>query len=633
MVAGMTFFLWSCQLRAPVKEVPEDNFTIGETYRQQGELDRALDAYRAYLEQKPSGDKAALAYHRVAQTYLEMDQAERALQTLRKIQQEFPEYEGIAGVRLDIARTSYQMGQLEACRTDVLQWMQNYPDHPLRGEALELAGDAANGLGRPAEAFRWWLEAKKQWTGNLEREWELNQKLVGVLSESPPDVLEALAPYTEGTEYAPELYYTMAHRYLEQNDLEGARAAAMALVRSTPEQYWVSLGRNLLEQIRDELSVRIGALGCLLPLSGPFAIYGEEVLNGVELGMGLFSGTNSTPIDELIIRDTKDTPEDAVAALEQIVGKEKVIAVMGPLSSKTALPVAQRAQELGVPLITLTQRSGVTQVGDMVFRNFITPSREVERLVSAAVGDMGIKRFAILYPENSYGRFLTDLFWDALKTMGGRVTAIESYSPEETDFAEEIQKMTGLYYKRPAQLIRKMENILTWEEEESIIRARDPQPIVDFDAVFIPDNFRRVAMIAPQLVYHDVLDVQLLGTSLWQGAELVDLTGEYVQGAVFSSGFFEGSQVDGVDDFVREYRANFGSDPGVLAATGYDTIRLLRHILSSGSIRTRRDLRERLVVGEGIQGITGSIYFDDQGEVQKNPVLLTVSGNRITPYQ
>jgi ABC-type branched-subunit amino acid transport system substrate-binding protein len=484
-----------------------------------------------------------------------------------------------------------------------------------------------------AQAFRWWLEARKAWVGDLQREWELNEKLMGVISESPLDVLEAIVPYAEGTEYAPELHHRRALLYLEKNELERARAAAMSLVRATPDPYWVSVGGDLLEQIREELSIRTGALGCLLPLSGPFAIYGREVLRGIQLGMGLFDQTGWNPVDELVIQDTRDRPEDAVAALEHLVEREKVIAVVGPLSSKTAMPVARRAQELGVPLLTLTQHLGVTGVGDMVFRNFLTPSREVDRLVSAAVGDMGIKRFAILYPENSYGRFLMGRFWEALETMGGTVTAIESYGPDETDFAEQIKKLTGLYYPRPPQIAARLENARCWEEEESVIGSEDPQPIVDFDAVFIPDNFERVAMVAPQLVFYNVLDVQLLGTSLWQGAPLVDLTGEYVQGAVFSSGFFEESEVGGVDSFVEDYRSNFGSDPGVLAATGYDTMRLVKHILAAGGIRTRRDLREHLVSGDGFQGVTGRMVFNEQGEVQKQPFLLRVSGNRIAMYR
>ena len=631
--AWVAFFLVGCQPRAPVKEVPEDTFAVAEEYRQRGEWDKALAAYQEYLDRSPKGDKAALAFHRMAQTYLEMGQTERAMEALNRVLREFPSYEGTGEVRLDVALTLYGMGRYEACRASALEWLQLYPDHPLRGEALELLGDSAMALEDRPEAFQWWLEAREAWIGDLQRESELDEKLVGFIRDSPLEALEAVTPLVEGTEYAPELHYRRAQLYLERNDLERAKMAAMSLVLATPEQYWVSLGRELLEQIGDELSVRKGTLGCLLPLSGPFAIYGKEVLDGIQLGMRPFSERQTNPIEELVIRDTKDTPEDAVAALEHLVGTEKVIAVIGPLSSKTAVPVAQRAQELGVPLITLTQRLGVTQIGDMVFRNFVTPSREVERLVSVAVRDMGIKRFAIMYPENSYGRFLMNFFWDALEEMGGKVTAIESYGTDETDFADQIRKMTGLFYPRPRNIAVELEKTRAWEEEEGIIRSDAPEPIVDFDAVFIPDTFSRVAMIAPQLVYHDVLDVQLLGTSLWQSAELVGLTGEYVQGAIFSSGFFEGSGEVDVDAFVKDFRESFGSDPGVLAATGYDTIRLLKDILGTGTVRTRRDLRDSLLRNGGFEGITGNIVFDQDGEVQKQPFLLTVSGNRITLYR
>jgi len=149
-------------------------------------------------------------------------------------------------------------------------------------------------------------------------------------------------------------------------------------------------------------------------------------------------------------------------------------------------------------------------------------------------------------------------------------------------FADQIKKMVGLYYPRPASLLQKLEDMKTPEDEEESIYPEEPQPIIDFDAIFIPDSFQRVAMIAPQLAFHDVLGVQLLGTSAWQSPKLVEMAKDYIQGALFCSGFVGDSEEPGVRVFVEEYRENFDADPGMLAAYGYDTIRLLKKVLSRG---------------------------------------------------
>jgi len=390
----------------------------------------------------------------------------------------------------------------------------------------------------------------------------------------------------------------------------------------------------MLERIEEELSVKQGVIGCLLPLSGPFAIYGQEVLNGIQLGMGLFSSSGEDEGLELIIRDTGGKTEDAVFRVEELVSEEKVMAIIGPLASKPALAAARKAQELGVPIITLTQKNGITAEGEMVFRNFLTPSKEIKRILDKVMDRMALKRFGILYPNNSYGRFFMNLFWDEVEEMGGSITAVESYEGDVTDFALQIKRMVGLHYPRPESVVQMVKEMSYLVAEEMIDESTDsedePEPIVDFDAVFIPDNFQQVALIAPQFPFHNVFDIRLLGTSLWQSPELIEMTGDYVQGAIFPSGFFVDDESGAIRDFVDLYKENFESMPGILAATGYDTMRFLRSLLNEGMIRTRQDFQKELLVHDNFYGVTGQISFDHQGEVLKAPSLLTVSGRHLS---
>jgi ABC-type branched-subunit amino acid transport system substrate-binding protein len=435
-----------------------------------------------------------------------------------------------------------------------------------------------------------------------------------------------------GTDYLSHIYYQMAAIYLEGNQLDNAKSSAMALVRSTPDQYWVSIGRHILERIEEELSVRMGVVGCLLPLSGPFAIYGQEVLNGIQLGMGIWTESQGYPGLELVIKDTGGETENAVSAVEELANEEKVMAIIGPLVSKPTVAAAKKAQELGVPIITLTQKEGVTDEGEMVFRNFLTPLKEIQSVLGKAVNDLGLKRFAVLYPDNPYGRYFMNVFWDQAEELGGTIRAVESYKPEETDFAVEIKKMVGLHYPRPKLVVQTYMQMKSteWENEIEQRQASDeePDPIVDFDAVFLPGNPEQVALIAPQFPFYNIFDVRLLGTSLWQSPELIKTARDYVQGAIFPSGFYAKSNASGVRDFVELYEENFESEPGLLAASGYDTIRFVKDVMGVGVIRTRRDLQYRLAQHESFYGITGKISFDEQGEVEKNPILLTVSGKR-----
>jgi len=524
----------------------------------------------------------------------------------------------------------FHSGEYERSREEALKWLARYPMHPLKIRVLELIGDNFFAMGDNIQAFSWWLRAKRESSDNLQMQEDLNEKLNGLVEISELEVLERLAEYALGTEYIPKIYHKMATVFLAREEFEKAKVFAVSLIRSTSDPNWISIGNEILDRIQDVMSVRKGVVGCLLPLSGPYAVFGEEVLNGIQLGLGVSSKSSYNPIEELVIKDTGGSTDKALSGLEELVRKEKVMAVIGPLSSRTSAAVAENADFLGVPVITLTQKAGIVERGEMVFRNFLMPSQEVACLVDNAVIEMGIKRFAILYPDNSYGTFFMNLFWDQLEELGGKVTAVESYRLDETDFADQIKKMTGLYYKRPDSVLTALREKWTPEQEENEIYPEDPVPIVDFEAVFIPDDFQSVTMIAPQLAFHDVLDVQLLGTSLWQSPKMTEMISEYVQGAVFSSGFPQFSEEPDIINFIEEYTANFDSMPGVLAATGYDTIRILKMVMAEKENFTSKDLQKKIIDLENFQGVTGKTSFDSKGEVEKDIFLFSIAGKKIT---
>ena len=637
LVAGIAFFLAACQPKAPppvkVEQVKPGPLALADGYLENGELKKALNAYEVFLKHAPKSEKSALALKRTSEIYLKLNQPENALTILEKISREYPDYTWMPGVRYEIADILFRIGKYKPSVARAMEWLDTYPDHPLKKDILILLGENFSVLGEKAQALSWWLKAREAWSDDPQKIVQIDEKLNGLILNSGLKTLTQLAEGAAGTLYAPKIYYRIASIYLEQNETKQAIKTATSLLNSTTDEEWLVKGRKLLKRAEEEMAVKQGVLGCLLPLSGPFSIYGEEVLKGVELGLGVHWDQTAQTGLKLLIRDTKGKPEEALAALENLVIDEKIMAIIGPVSSRAAIAVARKAQQMGVPVIALTQREGIVEEGEMIFRNFLTPSQEIDGLIDVAMGQMGLKRFGILYPDNAYGRYSMNLFWDRLNDMGGTVTAVEPYGVDDTDFADQIKKMVGLYYPRPASLVQRLEDMKTPEDEEESIYPDEPEPIIDFDAIFIPDSYQRVAMIAPQLAFYDVLEVQLLGTSAWQSSKLVEMAKDYIQGALFCSGFVGDSEEAGVRVFVEEYRENFDTDPGILAANGYDTIRLLKTILSDKEIRTRKDLVNALLGSRGFYGVSGFITFDPKGEAEKKPILLTISGNSMVPLK
>jgi len=605
LLAGMALFLFACQPKrsasSKVTEIRSDPFVIAEKYQQSGDFQQALTRYQVFLEWAHKDERIPLALQRMAEIHLRLKSPEKALSSLEKLSNTYPDYTWMPEVRYQISVILNQLGKYEASANNAIRWLDQYQQHFLQKDVLILLGKDFCAMGKTEEAFFYWVKAKKAWKDDPEKEIELDEKLKTLIDTSSPALLSRLLESERGTPYPPEIYHQMSLVFLSQNKPGQAEKAVRTLMASTRAPHWASTGEDILAKIEKEMAVCENCIGCLLPLSGPFAAYGQEVLNGISLGMV------SAPMDgtkmEVIIKDTAGKPEKALDELESLVNTRKVVGVIGPLSSKTAAFISEKAQELGVPMIALTQRRDIVKAGDMVFRNFLTPAQEIDSLLEVAMDQLRLERFAILYPDNAYGRFCMNLFWDRLDEMGGSITAVESYPTDITDFADQIKKMVGL----------------------------SAPPLIDFDAVFIPDTYQRVAMIAPQLAFHDVLGVRLIGTRLWHSPKLLEMAGNYLQGAVFSSGFVTESENPRVMDFVTDYKNNFGAIPGILAANGYDTIRLLRTILAENDPKTRDNLRQALLDVPIFDGVTGPFSFDADGEALKTPLLLTISGSRAIP--
>ncbi len=442
------------------------------------------------------------------------------------------------------------------------------------------------------------------------------------------------------------LMFQLGLNYTEEEKYNEALKVLSAFIEKFPVHENVQQAKSLLASIHKKSVYSRYTIGCLLPLSGPYKIYGNRALTAVELALNQFSANNSGPSIKVIIKDTASDPAKAEMAVKELYD-ENVAAIIGPFI--TAESAATAAQNKGIPIIALTQKDNITRIGDYVFRNFFTPGKQVETLVSFVVDALGVKKFAILYPDEKYGTTFMNLFWDQVIAHGGSVVGVESYNPTHTDFADPIKKLVGLYYKVPEDL--KIPDLAADEQEsnESVTDSttdplmaspgeddenieteenEKPEAIVDFDAIFIPDAPTKAGLVIPQLAFYDVTDTYLLGTNLWHSDRLITMARRYVQGAVVPDGFFAEDASENVKNFVGIYQKVFDQKPGFIEAVTYDTAMILFQMVSRPDIRFRSTLKNELERLTDFQGVTGLTSFDNEGDVRKRLYLLQIKGNR-----
>jgi ABC-type branched-subunit amino acid transport system substrate-binding protein len=185
------------------------------------------------------------------------------------------------------------------------------------------------------------------------------------------------------------------------------------------------------------------------------------------------------------------------------------------------------------------------------------------------------------------------------------------------------------------------------------------EPVVDFEALLIPDSWKRVSLIAPALAVEDIITnacdprdlekirkttgkkqiktVTLLGTSSWSSPkgrtgvpELVERGGKFVMCSVYVDGFFADSNRSGTKKFMKAFaREHKDAQPTLLEATGYDAAGMIRHVLDRGQPKTRGELAAQLTTLKDFEGASGKTSFNDKREAVKPLFFLTVDKDGI----
>ncbi len=328
-----------------------------------------------------------------------------------------------------------------------------------------------------------------------------------------------------------------------------------------------------------------GRIGVLLPLSGYYQAAGERAMNGIQMAVDARNRSGTTRF-ELRIEDTGSDPEQVADAVDRLE-KTGAACIVGPMV--TARPAAVQAQALEIPMITLTQQSEILEIGEFVFRNFITPAHQASALVSHVMDDLGYDRFAVFYPDEKYGHVYTQVFLQEVEARGGRVTEQVTYTPGHTDFSAQIKPLIHGYQKLDDH--RRFVDLGPGEKME---KNRIYQAKVGFDAVFIPDSPETAAQISLYLKYHSVRRVILLGTNIWNEAALTRAGGDALHPAIFPMDFDPDSPDEKVRSFVADYEAAFGEPPDFFAAIGFDTAMQVMDHLSDSRVTSRAGLRQAL---------------------------------------
>lgn len=191
-------------------------------------------------------------------------------------------------------------------------------------------------------------------------------------------------------------------------------------------------------------------LGIGLGLTGPLAFLSQEYLKGMRTAVDVVNregGVGGGRKLELVERDHKGVPSEAVAVAKRFIEQDRVDVVDIDLPSTVAIAAQPVTKAAKMPQITgYGFTPAVAEQGNPYHFRACTNSTLIAAVLGQAIRAMpGNKAIAMLAPNDDYGRGAVKALTEALAQPGSpKVVFSDYYEREQTDFTAVLLKMKAL---------------------------------------------------------------------------------------------------------------------------------------------------------------------------------------------
>jgi branched-chain amino acid transport system substrate-binding protein len=355
-------------------------------------------------------------------------------------------------------------------------------------------------------------------------------------------------------------------------------------------------------------------IGEYASMTGNTATFGQSVHSGAALAIDEINSTGGVLGKQLnlISEDDQSKTEDAAAAVQKLINRDQVVALLGEVASgrsKAGGPIAQQSK---IPMISpASTNEDVTKIGDYIFRICFIDPFQGEAMAHFAMNSLSKKRAAILVDMKSdYSVGLAKSFRETFSKAGGQIVSEQSYGSGDKDFHAPLTSIRGF------------------------------EP----DVIFVPGYYTEVALIVRQ-ARELGLTVPIIGGDGWDSPELTKGAEQAFNNTYFSNHFATEDPDSIVQDFVKKYQKKYSQLPDAMCALGYDAARILADAIKRAGSTDHQKLRDAIATTKDFAGVTGKITIDPERNASKPLTILKIvdgkfhfaqrigaSGEALTPF-
>ena len=331
-------------------------------------------------------------------------------------------------------------------------------------------------------------------------------------------------------------------------------------------------------------------LGATFPLTGEVASYGQKAKRGIEIALEEINATGGLlgKQVEIDFQDDKNNKKEAVSIVNKFASIDKYPVVFGSAGSGVSLaicPITNKNKVIQIsPISSSTLLS--TQGGDYFFRTVPADDQQAEILAKHVI-ELGVRKVALVYTNNSWGKPLAEGFKEKFIPSGGQVLVEEGVQENSNDFRTILSKI---------------------------------KQIDGLEAIVSPTYPKEGGVLVRQAKELG-LTLKLFGGDNWGSPEFREIAGNSAEGVVYTAPAQRTSAA--YDDFAKKYEQKYGEAPDVFGAYSYDAfMAIARAVQQAQSIETEK-IRQALL-NLTFEGVSGQIKFKDNGDLDSEAYAVMI---------
>lgn len=340
-------------------------------------------------------------------------------------------------------------------------------------------------------------------------------------------------------------------------------------------------------------------IGLAAPLSGTQAQYGQAFKNGAELAAAQINeagGIDGKQV-EIVIEDDKGDSSEAVTVANKFASNKNILGVVGHFNSSATLATAPVYNKNKIVEISPSSSApAVTDAGEYTYRVITTDAFQADYLANWSQ-ELGYSKVALIYEQSDFGIGLLDVYKQSAADKNIEIVAAEAYNPGEKDFSTVLTKI------------------------------KNNQP----DAIFIGGFYNEAALIAQQAQKLG-LTVEFIGVDSLYSEALLELGGEGVEDFKIIGFFYPEGNNEKAKQFAEQFQAAYNSKPDTYAAYSYVATSLIIDAIKEKGA-DRESIKTYLDQVKDYQGATGTLSFDENGDVITVPSKLTIKNGEFVLFE